>query len=411
MNALRTLAEAALNTARKTSVDAVYKKGTNGIEVYAQAMEGLFVAEYENICPVFPRDDWSRVYTTTCQPSLGEFNKTLRELNGHIQKYITTDCYLGYEIIDIVTKLSIRLESKTGELKRPLYDSLKPIRETCKASLGKLLEDTKMRVQTLVALPMDGASVPVTSDTMDRLQNMTNYLDPLSSILISLGDGGWSTTAAAASSTSLPTIDVGADGEKLFAHYVFDTIDALLQTLERRAGFLLKGKNLQGVFLTNNVAIIDKSIRTSELQPLMATYVSKLEIWRKRGIAMYLEAWREPSGHLLDVQYTNRSGRPHSGGAAAADSAAIVKGLSSKDKDAIKEKFKSFNGSFDDLVSRHKSYKMEREVRTQLAKEVQTIIEPLYGRFWDRYHEIDKGKGKYVKYDKAQLSSALAGLG
>ncbi|KAF2793461.1 exocyst complex protein exo70 [Melanomma pulvis-pyrius CBS 109.77] len=410
MNSLRTLATASVNTARKMTADAVYKPGTNGIGTYAKGMEGMFVAEYENICPIFSREEWGLVYTATCQASLGEFNKTLRELNGHIQKNLTTDCFLGYEIIDIVTKLSIRLETKTGELKRPIYDTLKPIRETSKASLGKLLEDTRTRVQTLVALPLDGAPVPVTTETMKRLQTMANYLDPLSSIMTSLGDGGWSSSSAAASTSSLPTIDVGADGAKLFAHYASDTIDTLLQALERRAGFLLKGKNLQGVFIANNVAIIDKSIRTSELQDLMGGYAGKLEGWRKRGTALYLEAWREPSGHLLDVQYTNRSGRPHSGGAASADSAAIVKGLSSKDKDSIKEKFKSFNGSFDDLVARHKSYKMEREVRTQLAREVQTIIEPLYGRFWDRYHEIDKGKGKYVKYDKGQLGSTLAGL-
>jgi exocyst complex protein 7 len=174
-----------------------------------------------------------------------------------------------------------------------------------------------------------------------------------------------------------------------------------------KAKMLLKGKNLQGIFLANNIAIVTRVIRNSELAPLLESYAGKLASWRKTSSAMYLEAWREPSGHLLDVQYTNRSkDRPHSGGGAA-DSAAIVKGLSSKDKDAIKEKFKNFNTSFEDLVARHKTYAMEAEVRTQLSKEVQNIIEPLYNRFYDKYREIDKGKGKYVKYDKAELNRAL----
>ena len=47
------------------------------------------------------------------------------------------------------------------------------------------------------------------------------------------------------------------------------------------------------------------------------------------------------------------------------------------------------------------------EVRATLSKEVQNIIEPLYNRFYDKYREIDKGKGKYVKYDKAELNKAL----
>ena len=84
-----------------------------------------------------------------------------------------------------------------------------------------------------------------------------------------------------------------------------------------------------------------------------------------------------------------------------------MKALSSADKKGIQEKFKSFNTSFEDLVARHKTYAMEAEVRTQLSKEVQNIIEPLYNRFYDKYREIDKGKGKYVKYDKAELNRAL----
>jgi exocyst complex protein 7 len=112
----------------------------------------------------------------------------------------------------------------------------------------------------------------------------------------------------------------------------------------------------------------------------------------------------------MDVQYTNRGPRPQSG--AAPDSASIVKALSSKDKDMIKEKFKTFNMLFDNLSSKHRemSRSMERDVKVQVTKEISALIEPLYGRFYDRYHEIDKGKGKYVKYDKASLANQIAAL-
>jgi exocyst complex protein 7 len=79
-----------------------------------------------------------------------------------------------------------------------------------------------------------------------------------------------------------------------------------------------------------------------------------------------------------------------SGSAGVIDSTAIIKGLSSKDKDAIKEKFKAFNASFEELSQAES----EHGARGQklLAREVQAMIEPLYGRFWDRYHEIDRGR-------------------
>jgi exocyst complex protein 7 len=303
----------------------------------------------------------------------------------------------------MVRVLSLRLQDTTGTLKAQIYDCLKPVRETSKLSMGKLLEDVRSKTNGMITLPIDGGAVPITTETMRRLQEMTNYLEPLSSILASLGEGGWNSGASNSSST---TLDVGPDSLKLFGQYAADTIDTLLSNLAGKARVLLKGKNLQGIFIANNLVVVTRMIRSSELEPLMEGYSKKLLDWRKQSAAMYLETWREPSGHLLDVQYTNRAKeRPQSGGL---DSAAIVKALNSKDKDAIKEKFKSFNTSFDALVASHKTYAMEPEVRNQLGKEVQNIIEPLYNRFYDRYREIDKGKGKYVKYDKNELNRALA---
>ena len=113
----------------------------------------------------------------------------------------------------------------------------------------------------------------------------------------------------------------------------------------------------------------------------------------------------------MDVQYTNRGARPPSGNHGVIDSAAVIKGLSNKDKDSIKEKFKSFNTRFDELMARHKELAMEREVKGAVAADIQRMVEPMYARFWDRYHEIDKGKGKYVRYDKGSMGSQLSSLG
>ncbi|KAF2089502.1 hypothetical protein K490DRAFT_72254 [Saccharata proteae CBS 121410] len=407
-NTLRNLASASMNTARKTTADALYRQGANGIGTYSSGLEGLYLAEYESICPIFPREDWGRIYTSTCQSSLSEFSKTLRSLNEHVKSNLITDCFLAYEIIDIVSHLSLRLESQTGELKGQLSDSLKPVRETAKSSLRGLIDDMRFKVQGLIALPMDGGASEITAQTMARLQAMTNYLSPLSSIMVSLGDGAWSTASATSSAPS--AFDVGADGRQLFASYATEMIETLLKELETKGRLLHKGRSLQGVFLANNVAVIERMIRSSELQSLLAGSAKTIDGWKTRGTKMYLEAWREPSGALLDVQYTNRGGRPQSGSAHTIDSAAVVKNLNSKDKDSIKAKWKNFNEAFEELLAKHKSYGFEKEVKSQLVREVQNIIEPLYGRFWDRYHEIDKGKGKYVKYDKAQLSATLQSL-
>jgi exocyst complex component 7 len=411
---LQNLASATVNTAKKKNQDAIYRQGTNGMGTYAKGVEAAFLAEYDNICKLFSRDEWGRVFNLTCQGAISELAGTLRELNGHIKNHLTTDCYLAYEIIEIMSNLSSNLDGRTGELKPSFAAALQPIRETGKSSLGELLEDTRRRISNLPTISGDGAALPITSETMTRLQTMVDFLRPISSIMISIGDGGWKSASTSNASTdqipSLKSFDVGADGKQIFAHYSMNTIDTLLNSLEAKAKPLLKGKPTLGVFIANNATVIERMIRNSDLQPLLSSRMADVDRWRKTGAQLYTLAWREPSAHLLDVQYTNRGNRPPSGSAAAIDSAAILKGLSSKDKDAIKEKFKLFNASFDELVAKHKSLGMEREVREMLGRQVQQMIEPLYGRFWDRYHEVDKGKGKYVKYDKGSISGVFLSL-
>ncbi|KAI1176791.1 exocyst complex protein exo70 [Nemania sp. FL0916] len=405
------LAYASVNTAKKKSHDAIYRSGTNGIGMYAQAMEGLFVAEYENICNIFMRQDWGPAFQTTCQAPLAELARTIRELNNHIKAHLSTDCYLAYEVTEIMSGLSNNLDTRTGELKATLAAALKPVRETGKMSLAELLDDTRRRVSAIQTLPSDGSPMPVVSETMQRLQTMVDFLRPISSIMISLGDGGWkSATPSNTSSDAIPSLasfDIGADGKEIFAHYCTDTIDSLMSALEQKARLLLKGKSVLGVFLANSITIIERMIRDSDLNPLLEGRLGGLDVWRKKAKALYSDACKETSMYLFDVIHTNRAQRPPSG---SNESASIVKALSSKDKDSIKNKFQTFNTSFDELVTRHKTYSMEREVRQMFAKDIQQMLEPLYNRFWDRYHEVDKGRGKYIKYDKSSIAAVFLSL-
>jgi exocyst complex protein 7 len=412
-SSLQNLATACISTARKVNPDAVYKPGSCAIETYASGIQGMFIAEYDNICPIFGREEWGPVLSATCQESLRVFSSTLKDLDAHVRSHFITDCYLAYEIMDVVSNTTFQIENRTGELKSAMNDALKPIRETAKASLSTLIIDIRTKISQILQLPQDGGSMPITAEVMGRLQVMTTYLPPLSSIMRSLGDGGWQQPNSVTSSTSVPTLksfDVGADGKQLFAHYCVDTISALLESLDNKAKNQLKGRSLQGLFMANNLAIVERAARSPELQNVMASAQPKIDMWKKKATQNYLDAWKEPSAYLLDVQYTSKQPRPPSTGQAI-DSAAILKSLSTKDKDAIKEKFKNFNAAFDDLISRNKMLKWEPEVRRQFGKDVQMFIEPLYSRFWERYHDVDKGKGKHVRYDKAQLSNTLASLG
>ena len=415
---LSTLASATLTTSRRKNTDDIYRPGTCVIGTYARGISESFIAEYTNISSIFSNAEISRTFEETTGKALSDFARTLREINSQIKANITTDCFLAYEILGVVNNLAFEMDKRTGNLKQQIFDAVKPIRDTAKVSLSELLEDVRRRITSAASLPMDGASLPFTVEVMRRLQALATFPQPLASIMASVGDGNWTTPSNNTSSTSLPTIksfDNSPDPTSLIAHYFLDTLEALFSSLESKSRAYFRAKATTGVFIANNVAVAERMIRQSELHTFLSgpnqQQSSKLESWRKKGTAAYLESWREPCAALMEVQYTNR-GRPTSGSGGPADSSAVIKSLSGKERDSIKEKFKTFNVLFETLSAKHREMmpSMEREVRSGLVRDIQAMIEPLYGRFWDKYHDIDKGKGKYVRYDKAGLSGQLAGL-
>jgi exocyst complex protein 7 len=369
---------------------------------------------------VFQGEERGAVFEATCRSTLGHFASTLKELNNIVKSRVMSDCFLAFEIIDLVTPLSYRLDSRTGHLKSQLTDALRPIRETSRSCLTEVLEQTRQLATSTTILPNDGNTIPLVSETASRLHAMSTFARPISSLLSSIGDGNWRTSSqlALANSSNPSLLSIGPETENptLLSHYLLDIVEALLSTLDAKAKSIHRTKSLQGCFLANSVALVDRAVRTSTDLAMylgIAPHSSKLDLWRKKAATLYMDAWKEISIHLLDQINTKSnpstaSNRPVSG--STVDSATIVKGLSGKEKDKKKEQFKAFNSSFDEMVARHKSLYMEKEVRASLGKEVQTVIEPLYARFWDRYHEMDKGKGKVVKYDKGALASLLVSL-
>lgn len=393
---LHNLATASVSTARKTDSTALYRVGQSGIGQYCKAIEELFGTEYNAIASIFAREQWAPLHTRTTRLALEEFATTLRDLNEHVKKHLITDCFLAYEIVDLVSKLSGRLDASNHELKQPVHEALRPVRSTAQRSIAELISDAQTRMQTIMALPSDASPVQITHDVMARLQAMTAYLTPLGSLLAS-AEG---------------SMDVGMDSESLFSGYIANTLDALLFALDSKSKTLLKTKAAQGIFMANNISIIDKGLTSPAFTLIPLDGVrTKLNLWRRKGGKAYVDTWADLARNLQDQFHTSAkgSGRPPSG-ANPSDSAAFVKSLSSKEKDGIKERFRAFNVGLDELVSRHKGFRIENEIRGEIAREIQEFIQPYYERFWDRYHEIDKGKGKHAKYDKGSLGMLLAGL-
>lgn len=405
---------------RRTNDTSIYTRSDqNGIGLYAQALEGMLSAEHQNVTRVFRGDVADRVFAETSSKAISNFAKTIAELNIIIKARLMTDCFLAYEILEVATPMAYRLESRTGQLKSQLSDAIRPIRDTARSSLSEILNRTKSQADQITTLPVDGNTIPLVHDTAARLKALAEFDKPLSSLLTSVGDNGWRKDPNTLTNPSSSTLNLDLasptspdSSDKLLPNYLSDILDTLLLSLAQRSQAIHRANRaLQGIFMLNTIAILNRAITTSEsLQIYIPPSPSnaKLEVHRKTAAGSYLAVWRDPSAYLFDQISTTGSSRPMSG--QAIDSTSIVKSLGSKDKDKIKEKFRGFNASFDDLVVKHRAMYMEKEVKNSVGREISGIIEPLYARFWDRYHEVDKGKGKVVKYSKGELSALLSSL-
>lgn len=411
VNSLHNSSLSCLDAAKKKPAGQMYNVRDNPIGMYALAMELMFATEFDNITALFPEDQWGNILNLTCQGAIQEVSKTIRELGSTIRSNMSTDSYFAYEIIEVMKGVSDNLESRTQDLKPALSAAVKPARDAGKASIIDFQEETRRKVQALVGLPIDGASVDLTAQTMARLQKMAEFISPISSVMLSIGDKGWKPAAPATGSTttipSLNSFDPTKSGETIFANYCADIVNLLLNGLDQRAKTVLK-KHVQGIFIANNAIVVQKMIIGTSLGPYLSTSIPEKYI--KDGVKEYLDSWWEAARIVMDQQVSKASrGRPVSG-SAGSESAAIVKAMTSKEKDVMKKKFSDFGTAFDDLVAKHKALSLENEINQECVKAARDVVEKMYARFYDRYHEVDKGKGKHVKYDKAGIARVFANM-
>ncbi|EGX44118.1 exocyst complex component exo70 [Orbilia oligospora] len=399
-SSLSSLSQGCVNTATRRNTAVPYEKGDNGISHYAQALEGIFSAEYDNIQRLFKSNVWLKVYTQTTQQALTVFSNTVRQLNKHIVSFMITDCYLAFDVIECVTATATRLGTKTGE-KNEFVEALKPIRQTASASFYEILEDLKRKGNSMASVPLDATVSDYTQANMARLRRLTDYQTAVAGLLISLGDKNWNSPYSPTLAANQQSFDVGADGNVLLANYCMECIDRMLEIIEAKGKMYIKKQQQCAVFMVNNVAYVETSIKRGGLVGVLSLGggIAKVEKWRKKAVEEYMVPWKEAAGYLLDMTYTSKA-------AITVAASGSKPSLTSKDKEAIKEKFKNFNTLFDTLISQHKSYVFpDKEVKAMLFKEI-TFISPLYGRFWDKYHEVVKDK--HVKYDVTALQSVLA---
>lgn len=381
---------------------APYDKQSNGIHIYAEALLKMLQAEHDNLRCAFPQDE-ARVkqyFTQLSQTPLQTYQAAGEEISNHVQRNIATDALLIFELIEGTVALKRGLEPLTNTA-APLDRLIQNSYNVSQGVFGEILKICETRVQQVVTLPSDNGVCDATVEVMSRIRRFAEYKDSAVLAIAGMKYQQWIPSPRPAWMSTFSSAPAGyttTKPQELLSAVFSDSIDAFYVTLEIKAKQLNPKKPSQvGFFLLTNLTLIERFVTKSEVYKVLGGQGrERLEKLRKRGLNLFLEGWKATASLLMDTTVVNSKGS-----------------LSSKDRELVKDKFKTFNADFEELVRNHKTYTItDPGLKQLLAKEVAFIC-PLYHRYYDKHigGDFSKNVDKYIKYDKAQFDRVLQELG
>lgn len=389
-----------------------YERGSNAIVKYADALSLLLSAEFENCTRLFPDNKGTQDYyfEHICTSSLSDFVNLSNNICKHVRTHLATDSMLAFEVIEAIGHLINTVKMITKIVPTVLSTAMKDAQDTTHLIFTEFIKYIEFRVQNLISLPSDNGVCDATIDVMSRMKRFADHKNSALVSISTMNSEGWLSNPKPTwytTFTSSGAVSAAASNPvELLSSYFSDAIDALFVSLELKAKFLQKKTTQVGFFLLTNLTLIERYVTKSDIYMILgATGSDRLERLKKRGLNLFLVGyvtlffiinfrklltfffcflirWKNAASLLMDVTVVKGSSSSTFGKSS----------LSSKDREAIKEKFKNFNAEFETLVKAHKSYNItDQSLRQLLAKEV-TFISPLYHRFYDKHSGGDFSK-------------------
>ncbi|GMM39008.1 GTP-Rho binding exocyst subunit [Saccharomycopsis crataegensis] len=406
-----------------------YEKNSNGINHYTDALIQFMLTENDLIIKIFSNIKYTdqklknvvlnaakklRIFEKLFSTIFSTFVNIVQQIIDFINKNYGTEGVLSFELVQCYLKVSPALDkvnataSNNQSVKRleSIFDNIKSISGNLFREYLKFIDT---RISNIITMPSDNGVSECTVELISRMRKFSEYRQASLSIVGDMKPGTWIPSPKpqwlgvfSSINTSTP-IDEN-NKEFLLSSYFSDCIDAIMISLEIKAKVLLPKKTSTiGYFLMTNLTLIEQVMKKSEIYSILGTAGNeRLEKLRKRALNMFLTSWKGLASTLMDVTVIT-------GGNNGTNKKTKI---SSKDKDAIKDKWKTFNNEFDELVKGFKAYGIkDQQLKQYLVKEISFVI-PLYNRFYEKYAngEFTKHSSKYIKYDKGKLASIIQTL-
>lgn len=374
-----------------------YERENNGIGHYTEALLRMSQSEKSLCLYVFGEVEGGELHNKVAQAAFSDYMNSVKAIANHVRQRLGSDCYLGFETLENMARLTKGVQDiEMPEVARNLHSNFSNLASISGSAFHELSDDIKRKAGGIAVVPSDGGVMEITKELCARLRKFVEYPKIVSDLIAAIGEGGWRKPV----SGPLKVVQAEpAFASNLIDMWAGETIEFLLQILEQKARSLQKRLSLVGIFMLNNANYIQTAInRTDMVRYMAARPLTRIEDSNKKAFKMYRESWDLSARQLMDTTIM----RPQDKSARNS--------LSSKDREAVKERFKLFNTEFDESIRACKTFTVvDNELRQQLTSEIRSIIVPLYSRFYDKYISSDftKNKDKYIKYNKESIEKAV----
>ncbi|EKM76443.1 hypothetical protein AGABI1DRAFT_63122 [Agaricus bisporus var. burnettii JB137-S8] len=385
---------------RADTIDAVI----TGTEFGQWVQSLLVVAEVEykllqDLSPLTTATSIASAYGILLAPMLRLFRGVLGQLSALIKKSLQKFNFLALSAYDALLKqqsaweeiLSLRSPEYQDD-KSDLREGLQSLRQICLRSFPEFLVDLKLGANdrgsdTSVRL------AELTTDTVKYVSRIPQVQAAASSALLALGDGNWKMGEGVQVGKSIKGGDV--DEIVILEHFLFDVVMNAINSLTtisrtRRPIF-------GSIFLVNNVAYLRRHLL---LHPDNTNLPSLLS---QPVIDALNSNWRTAKAAYFDTNFTPLM-------QAITDDPKEKSG-----KSQAKEKFTRFYDLLDEVVERHRLFKVldeDKEARGTIADELVMLVVPSLKRFIQKQKEkeFSRNPSKYIKQSPEDVEARLRSL-
>lgn len=398
-----------------------YEKGSNGINRYNNELIKAIKGEIGLLNEVgakinlnasakdmFVLDIVRKVINESYAEVIGNFNKVFgqsKTLNNDLLILETIENLNHFEKFLNVSNIDVRSFPAFNENYHQLIKISSEI-------FRELIEYSENRVKSVERLTDLNATETVV-ELISRIRKLSEYNISLLKLISGMKLGSWLNLKPAVRFISvytsvIPNISDDIDEtapEHLLSCFISDYIDSIIINIEigLKADVSLK-KSMQGYYLIKNTILIETIVNRSQqlFNSLGNLGIERLNRLKKRFLKLFLDDWNYASYIIIRDMTTITTTNAVSGHSGS--------GMSSKEKEQIKELFKNFNESFEDALRNYEKYNItDVNLRAYLSGEIKKLILNAYFKLYDKYGsgEFTKNKAKYIKYNKHQFEQIL----